>query len=78
MKLKPFECQFCKSVFSRNSSLKFHIKSIHASLMNPDGTLNDSALKQLQILKEQQNDGEKTQEGLSQTSGKSVYKSNKK
>ena len=53
MKLKPFECQFCKSVFSRNSSLKFHIKSIHAHLLNPDGSLNDSALKQLQMLKDE-------------------------
>ena len=53
MKLKPFECQFCKSVFSRNSSLKFHIKSIHASLLNQDGSLNESAYSQLQMIKEQ-------------------------
>lgn len=52
MKLKPFECVFCKSLFSRNSSLKYHIKSIHSQLVGPDGELSEQALAQLQILKD--------------------------
>ena len=53
MKLKPFECVFCKSLFSRNSSLKYHIKSIHSGLVTEDGTLSEIAQQQLQILKDQ-------------------------
>lgn len=52
MKLKPFECVFCKSLFSRNSSLKYHIKSIHAQLLAPDGSLSELAQEQLKILRE--------------------------
>ena len=47
MKLKPFECVFCKSLFSRNSSLKYHIRSIHSHLINPDGQLSEQASQQL-------------------------------
>lgn len=50
MKLKPFECVFCKSLFSRNSSLKYHIKSIHSSLVTANGELSELAQSQLQIL----------------------------
>lgn len=52
MKLKPFECVFCKSFFSRNSSLKYHIKSIHSGLVDESGALSELAEQQLQILKE--------------------------
>ena len=52
MKLRPFECVFCKSVFSRNSSLKYHIKSIHSALVTADGELSEIAQQQLQILKD--------------------------
>ena len=44
MKLKPFECVFCKSLFSRNSSLKYHIRSIHSGLVNSDGQLSELAV----------------------------------
>lgn len=43
MKLKPFECVFCKSFFSRNSSLKYHIKSIHSGLVDESGALSELA-----------------------------------
>ena len=52
MKLKPFECVFCKSLFSRNSSLKYHIRSIHTQLVNADGQLSEQAVQQLQILRD--------------------------
>lgn len=52
MKLKPFECVFCKSYFSRNSSLKYHIRSIHTALLGEDGQLSQKAMEQFQILKD--------------------------
>ena len=53
MKLKPFECVFCKSSFSRNSSLKYHIKTIHTHLIDPQsGQLTQQTIQQLQFLQE--------------------------
>ena len=43
MRLKPFECVFCKSYFSRNSSLKYHIRSIHTALLGDDGQMSEKA-----------------------------------
>ena len=57
MKLRPFECVFCKSLFSRNSSLKYHIKSIHSQLITPDRQLSEQAQQQLQILRESSGTG---------------------
>lgn len=52
MKLKPFECVFCKALFSRNSSLKYHLRSIHSELIKADGSLSEQVQAQLQILRE--------------------------
>lgn len=52
LKLKPFECAFCKGSFSRNSTLKFHLKSLHGGLLTADGKLSDKAKEQLQIIRD--------------------------